>query len=219
MLLQFLLLNSVYANGNDWRLVAHDESGNISVFYRTHQSGNIEFRGVTLLNTSLSSLVVCLKDTEAMPSWVYNMESATVLKRLSEREAFTYVVNKTPFPFSKRDSIVHTIISQDEASLAVTIKGEGVPSYLPRKEGLVRLPAVNSYWKFTPLKNGVTKIVFQGFGEPGGNIPASISKSSIFHWATEKLLWKLPMESLKNLKTHIQQKKYQNVQLSFITES
>lgn len=211
-------LTSAQAQGDGWALKVEDPQNQISVYYRTHTSGNIEFRGITFIETSLSSLVACLQDVDSMPKWVYNLKSAKVLKKVSDVEAYTYTINSTPFPFSSRDSIVHTIIKQDPKSYQVTIRGKAVPDYLPEQKNLVRLTAVNSFWQFTPISTGKTKIVFQGFGEPGGNIPASVSRSSVFRWASEKLLWKLPMETLKNLHIHIRHEEYQRAALPFIKD-
>jgi hypothetical protein len=45
----------------DWELVKQDEGNDIVVYYRTLVSGNVEFRGITHLRTSLSSFIALLK--------------------------------------------------------------------------------------------------------------------------------------------------------------
>ena len=51
----------------EWELVQEDERNDIVVYYRTLESGNVEFRGITHLRTSLSSFIALLKDFETLP--------------------------------------------------------------------------------------------------------------------------------------------------------
>jgi len=213
-----LLIPQWLSASEEWTLKKQDEQENIQVYYRTLDSGNVEFRGELELTTSLHSCVALLRDVDDMPEWVYNVEQAKVLNIISEWEAYTYVVNSVPFPLDQRDSIVHTLIEQDPATLAITINGRGVPNYIKEKEGFVRIEAVQSFWQFVPVTKDRTKVIFQGFGEPGGNIPANIARTSIFAWLTKTELWKLPFFTLKNLKQHIQKEKYQNAHFSFLKE-
>jgi len=201
-----------------WKLEIDDKESNVSVFYRTLDSANIEFKGVTYIKTSLNSLVALLSDAEAMPSWVHNVERARMLTRINDVEVFAYVVNKTPFPFSYRDSIIHTKIYQNPETLAVTVDGKSAPHYIPESPDYVRLSVVKSFWKFIPLENGIVKVVFQGLGEPGGNISPDISRSTVFQWITSKLLWELPMLSMKNMKREVLKEKYQTQKFSYIIE-
>ena len=201
-----------------WKLEKEDKESDVSVYYRTFDSGNIEFKGVTHIKTSLNSLVALLSDAGAMSNWVHNVEHARMLARISDVEVFAYVINRTPFPFSYRDSIIHTKISQNSETLAVTLDGKSAPHYIPESPDYVRLSLVKSYWKFVPLGNGVVEVVFQGLGEPGGNISPDISHSTIFQWITSKLLWELPMLSMKNMKREIMKEKYQTQTFEFIKE-
>ncbi|MDH3326959.1 MAG: START domain-containing protein [Gammaproteobacteria bacterium] len=218
LILSLLIAYSASADSSPWELEIEDKDVDIAIYYRKHNSGNIEFRGIAKVRASLNSLVSLLSDVDSMPDWVYNIEQAKVLKKVSDVEAYTYVVNTTHFPFSKRDSIVHTIISQDSSTLSVTINGQSVPDYIPESPDYVRLTLVKSFWQFKPLENGMVEVIFQGMGEPGGSIVADISHSKVFHWISKKLLWELPMISLKNMKQEIRKSKYHNKKYDFIRE-
>ena len=202
----------------EWELIKEDEVHGITVYYRTLSTGNVEFKGVTYINCSLNSCVALFSDVDTMPEWAYRTEKVVRLKEISDREVYAYTIHTMPFPFEKRDSIVHSFLEQDPKTLAVTIRGKGEPTFIPRKEGFVRITAIESFWKFTPQKDGSVEVVFQGFGEPGGSIPSSIYRSAIFRWLCRFFLWELPFSTLENMKTVIKRKKYQTKTFNYIKE-
>lgn len=204
-------------NGS-WELVKDFKEEDIKIFYRKTESGNIEFRGVTEIKSSLSSFVALVRDTKSMPRWVYRMKRAKTLARISQYERYIYMINSAPLCFKDRDSIVHSTLEQDPNTLSITIRGEAAPDYIDRKDDYERVTSGISFWKFTPLKGGGVKVVFQGHGDPGGSIIASISKSPLFQWLTKTYLWRLPKHTLSSMKREITNEKYQAKKYSFIKE-
>jgi len=144
-----------------------------------------------------------------MPDWVYRTEKVVALREISHKEVYAYTIHTMPFPFKKRDSIVHSFIEQDPRTLAVTIRGKGEPEYIPTEREFVRITTVESFWKFTPQKDGSVEVIFRGYGEPGGSIPSSISRSSIFRWLCKFFLWQLPYSTLKEMRGVVKREKYQ----------
>ena len=209
---------SLAIESEGWKLKMANPEDNIQIYYRTTDQGNVEFRGETIVDSSLSGLVALMRDVESMKNWVHNVEKAKILEIINEFEAYSYVVNSFPFPFSSRDSVVRTYMKQDETTLAVTIEGKSEPTFIDEQDGLVRVDNIKSFWRFTPLEKGKSKVVFQGYGEPGGSIPANIAQSRLFRWLIETQLWCLPFFTLKNIKDEIKDPKYQLVQYSFIQE-
>ena len=192
LILFSLILNSrfCYAKAvENWDLVKSDKVNGINVYLRILPSGNIEFKGITTLNTSLSSIVALFDDTDSMHRWVYRTEKVIVLEELSHKEVYVYTIHTMPFPFTKRDSIVHSYIKQDPKSLSVTISGKAKPDYLPEKKGFIRIRVVESSWNFEPQNKGGVRITFQGYGDPGGSILSSIYRSPIFRWLCKYFLW------------------------------
>ena len=217
----FLLLNSqfCYSKGlENWELVKHDQTNGIDIFLRTLPDGNIEFKGITSINTSLNSLVSLFDDKGSMHKWLYRTKKVTVLKELNNKEDYVYSIHNLPFPFSDRDSIVHTTITQDPESLLVTIRGKAKPDYSPEKRGFVRVREVESFWSFEPQNNGKVRIIFQGYGDPGGRFLSSMYRSSIFKRLFKIFLWKFPYRSLKSMKIIIHENKYQTKTFSYIAE-
>jgi len=214
----WLLTSSFAFADKGWFINKQDNEDNIRIYYRTLATGNVEFRGEMILESNVHSCVAILRDVDAMPSWVYNVKHAEVLEKISEYEAYSYVINTVPFPLNQRDSIIHTLLDQNPQTLVVTINGKSVPDYIVKKDNYVRLVEVNSYWQFTPLNKKYTKIVFQGYGEPGGYISADIANSSVFSWLTKSELWKLPYYTLKQMKSEIRKDKYQKAYFDFLKD-
>ena len=154
----------------NWKLVKHDRKKGIEIYLRVLSDGNIEFKGITYIKTSLNSIVALFEDTDSLHKWLYKTKKVTILKRLNDKENYVYSIHNMPFLFSNRDSIVHTTVAQDPESYTVTIRGKATPDYLPEKKGFVRVRQVESFWRFEPQENGNVRIVFQGYGDPGGKI-------------------------------------------------
>ena len=69
-----------------------------------------------------------------------------------------------------------------------------LPDELPLKKGMVRVQAINSVWRFTPLADGQTEIYFQQHSDPGGSIPALL---------VNRLVKDIPFNTLKNFRQFI----------------
>jgi hypothetical protein len=118
-----------------------------------------------------------------------------------------------PWPLDYRDSIVRTTLSQDAKTLAVTIRGSAIPDYIPVARGFVRMPVVESFWRFTPLTQGVVAVEFQGYGDPGGNLSSAVPT-----WITRLTLYEAPYETLLGLQKAIDRPDYQSQTFEFVRE-
>jgi len=202
----------------DWELVKEDERNDIVVYYRTLESGNVEFRGITHISTSLSSFIALLKDFETLPEWAYRTDKVVTLKQNSNTEAYVYTIHPMPWPFMPRDSVLLSHIDQNPQTFVVTVKGRAVPDYIPLNDDYVRISSGESFWQLTPIGEDTLEVVFQGYGEPGGSLSESVFTSAIFRSLVKMYLWKLPYKTLKRMRHHIQNEKYQKKRFNFIQE-
>jgi hypothetical protein len=216
----------------DWELVKEDEGHDIVVYYRNLKSGNVEFRGITHLRTSLSSFIALLKDFETLPEWAYRTDKVVTLKQNSNTEsnteAYVYTIHPMPWPFMPRDSVLLSHIDQNPQTFAVIVKGRAVPDYIPLNDDYVRISSGESFWQLTPIEEGTLEVVFQGYGEPGGSFSGygepggsfseSVFTSTIFRSLVKLYLWKLPYKTLKRIQHHILNEKYQKKRFNFIKE-
>ena len=203
----------------DWELVKEDEGNDILVYYRTLESGNVEFKGTTHLLTSLSSFIALLKDFETLPEWAYRTDKVVTLKQTSNTEAYVYTIHPMPWPFMPRDSVLLSHIDQNPQTFAVTVKGRAVPDYIPLNDDYVRISSGESFWQLTPRGDGTLEVVFQVYGEPGGSFSESAFTSAIFRALVKLYLWKLPYQTLKEMRQQIQNEKYHKKRFDFIQEA
>jgi hypothetical protein len=185
----------------------------IRVYYRITDDGHTEFRGVTQVHASLSTLVALFYDVQSMPSWVHRTLEARELEQIGDREAYAYVAIRMPWPFRNRDVVLHSTLEQDPRTLAVTIRGADVGGHLPERSGHVRVRKIRSHWTFSPQADGSVEVAFQGYGDAGGSL-----NSPLMRWAIDLVLWESPLKTLQGLKRMIVVPKYRNSNLGFIRE-
>lgn len=196
-----------------WTLKVDDQNHQVQVFTRKASANRTEFRGITRLKTSLSSLVALLKDVERLPQWAYRTTLAMRIATVSPREAIVYSVAHLSWPFQDRDLIMRTRLTQDPVSLVVRVEGEAVPDFLPPDPNYVRVPFLRSSWTFTPVGDGLVEVEFRGYGDAGGNL-----SSGLLSWITQQVVSEAPHQSLIGLRRMIRQARYQRAVLDIIRE-
>lgn len=77
-----------------------------------------------------------------------------------------------PPPFSPRESVIRSQVSQDPRTLAVTVDVIAAPNAIPRNPGAVRLTHMQNQWVYTPVGNGEVEIQFFQDIDMGGFFPA-----------------------------------------------
>ncbi len=198
---------------SDWELKVDDAEAGIRIFSRLNERGYPEFRGVTRVKSRLSGFVALFKDLDNMPNWAYRIRKAERLKVLSEMESYAYTVNSLPPPLFDRDAIVHSMITQDAATLKMTFRGSGAPDFAPKNDRYVRMPVVESTWTFTPLGDGMVEVVFEGYGDPGGNL-----SSGLLAWFVRLSLNEAPYQTMLQMKKQVVRPEYQAAHYAFVRE-
>ncbi|MDX1961006.1 MAG: START domain-containing protein [Leptospiraceae bacterium] len=204
ILLSFLLSISVYA----WDLKKDSEG--IKVYTRSvENSGLKEFKAITIHQGTLSSIVAVLGDEGAFATWYPDCKESRRLKTNSDTDFIGYLILSAPFPVSNRDSITQIKISQDKNTKVVTMTINALPTYLPEKEGLIRVTKIKGLWQLTPNADGTTTIYYQVHAEPGGSLP---------EWLANTVVTDQPFKTLRNLKKKAQEEKYINAKLTYIQD-
>ncbi len=93
---------------------------------------------------------------------------------------------------------MHILIAQNPHTYAVIIRIESVSGYYPHQQNRVRMPVVKSTWTLTPVGEGLVEVMFQGFGEPGGNL-----SSPFFRRFYNPASWEAPLNTLAGLRARI----------------
>lgn len=203
----FLSLNHVSAD-QEWDKAK--EGHGITVFTRLPDGSQCkEFKAVTEIDASLTSLVAVLADVESLPEWYKNLGEVKLLEQLNDHKAIYYSEILTPFPFKNRDIVQMAEAYQDPKSGIVQIDITRVKEYIMEDNGRVHMPIARGSWVLKPLGRNKTSVEHQFLADPGGNIPTSIVNA---------LVVGTPYISLINLKKFVKKKKYQNIKYTWLKE-
>ena len=183
----------------------------IEVYVRPVSGSAIkEFKAVTEMQSSISSILALLDDTGSYTKWMYRCTEARHLYKKNDYERITYNVVSSPWPVEDRDIAVKSVISQNKKTAVVTIKLTGLPEYIPVKAKKVRMVKLNGYWLLEPLGNGRLRVTYSMHSEPGGSVPDSLVNSSLVD---------IPYNTLLNLKKMVNQAPYRDAKYEEVIEA
>ncbi len=161
------------------------------------------------VEASMSAIVALLQDISAIPEWVYKCPEAYRLKKVNTNEEVYYNLADFPWPLDDRDLIVRSTLVQDSITKVVRSESFNAPTYIPEKEGIVRIPKLHLWWEFTPRINGIVDVEYFLSSDPGGYIPA---------WIINLALDQGPIQTIKNFRKILKEPKYRDAKLDFISE-
>ena len=89
LLLLTLFSNLLIAQKNDW-VLKKDRDG-VKIYFRESETSKIkELRMVYTLDARLSTVVALLEDAPNFKNWVYALEKASMIERISPYEQYYY---------------------------------------------------------------------------------------------------------------------------------
>jgi len=190
LLTLMILLAGEDIGEKDWVLVKN--KSNIEIYTRKSDKTEIkEIKAITTIKASMAILKNMLMDVKTFPQWMPNVKSTKILKKVSDKEIYYYVVVKVPWPFTNRDNILHIKLLENPKLGITSIIIESDPDYIPPAEGLVRIPKTSGKWEFTPVNNDSTNILLEYLVDPGGKVPV---------WVTNFFIADVPYKTILNLK-------------------
>ena len=208
LILSTLFFPSSLKAENIWQLAKQEEG--IQVYVRDNPKSSLKvFRGIVILpSTKLSSLVAVLDDVNIMPQLLHNCKSAEILKKEDKLSTTLYIVSKMPWPVKNRDSVVHSVMTQDKNTKRVLIKMRSNPKAVPLKRGMVRVAAMSGYWELMPVmidgkESKKIKVTYELSVDPGGSLPK---------WLVNTLAVDFPFNTLKNLRQLAKKPVYRNAE-------
>lgn len=188
----------------DWQFIKEELGVKVYTAAVTGSKYKI-FKGVTILDTSMASVLGVLSDTPACSEWLHLCRHSETLEFTSFNRRIIYQVNNLPFPVRDRDLVVlaTTSYQADTGSFVLTL--ESKPDLYPLKKPIrIRL----SYGSYTliPIAKEQIKVVWEHFADPAGSIPSLLVNA---------LVVDIPLHSLVNLKKLVTEQKYQSLQIDF----
>jgi len=189
--LLFTTLSILAQDSNDGWKLSKSKDG-IKVYTRIPEGSKFkEYLAETTVQASPEQLVKVLKDVDHYTDWMAHIKSARLIKEDGKDEFYVYSEISVPWPFNNRDEVTKTVVSKDESSGTYNIFIVMIPDMLPENKGVVRMPEGKGKWVIEPVKDGMTQIVNQFIGDPGGSIPS---------WVVNMFIVDGPYKTLEGLK-------------------
>lgn len=185
-----------------------NEKDGVKVYYKKTDDVH-EIKLVTSLKSSLSALVQLFSEVDDYTKWGYKLSEAKLLKRVSEKEFYYYSKLDFPWPLSDRDLILRTKLEQDSTTKHVTSISTARHDYLPENKDVVRIKTTTTKWTLVPGTGGWVYVEYYINSNPAGNIP---------DWLVNMAIDVGPRMTIKNMRSILQQPKYQTAKLAYIKE-
>lgn len=203
-----------------WQLRHTDPDTGTQVWLRDRGDQVPAFRASTRLPARLNSLAALLLDSERLPDWVYRTRSVLRLQQDGLQQGVSLVVTAMPWPLDDRESVVAWHLQQVASTRVVTLSGRGVEPagqpWLPEPApDRVRMPSFASQWTFAPVAGtpGLVEVVFEGHGDPGGNLASPLLRGFV-----AAAIWEAPLQTINALRRMLQRPEYRDAMLPFIDE-
>jgi hypothetical protein len=183
----------LYAAEYPWQLSLKEDG--ITVYTRKVEGSPIlQFKADMILDVPLDKVVSFFENEKIIPQWFHQCTRAELLEASGPDQKVLYFVVHLPWPVTERDSVFRRVRSVDKTTGIVIYHATALPDRLPLAKGKVRVQALNSIWRFTPLEGGRTEIYFDQHSDPGGFIPPFI---------VNKLVVDMPLHSFRNMRKMI----------------
>lgn len=179
LLMITLFLGQTANSQEDW--TKEKEKDGIVIYNRRAQESKLkEFKGSMKVRTTVEKAVAMFTDISKHEKFMYKCKPGSVKMIKSENAGsfYTYMEIVTPWPASARDVVTHYKVLKPDAKGSVTIELKGVPEMVPEMKGIVRVPMMKGYWKFTPLADGMVEVTHQALSSPGGSVPEGMANSA-----------------------------------------
>jgi hypothetical protein len=161
-----------YSGSNQWQLDS-DRNG-VKVYSRKTPGSTLkQFKAVTRVTTTLNRVVAAMNDNSSQncKDWMPICAGLKSIEPWNPQGLYsiTYFRLDLPFPFSPRDLVYKTQISQDPVSKAVTVYLLALPGMVPENKCCVRVTQIHNRWIWSPLKDG--EVELQLFSDMDARVP------------------------------------------------
>jgi hypothetical protein len=166
----------VFAAGAAWR--SDGMSQGVQVEHRDVAGSHFdELRLSTVSSLSVESLCNAIYP-KTLPSKPERRFRKLELLKQTDNERWTYEQISVPV-VSDRDYVMHAKLDQAASTghCAVTFETEQDASR-PPAAGFVRIPVIRGHWDVFPIADGKVSVQYEIFSEPGGGVPAFLSRGS-----------------------------------------
>ena len=202
LLLLLPALASAGAEENEWRLKRSKRG--IDVYTRPIEGSKYhEFKGVTMVQASMASVLAILDDAPACPRWLHLCKSSRVLTQISETERIFYQVTDLPFPARTRDLVMHAKVTfAEEGSILISMQTR--PDHIAKTK-YIRIKEAPGSYLLEPTPEGI-RLTWIQRANPAGRLPA---------WLVNRLVKDIPYKSLRAFRRLTQEPPYRDATFKY----
>ncbi|MFT7186406.1 MAG: hypothetical protein ACI84K_001804 [Pseudohongiellaceae bacterium] len=184
---------------SSWALMINKDG--VQVYTRSWPGSNfVAIKGVQTINSSLSNILANFIDIAAFPEWVKDAKEGFVITPFDQtRTRKVYLRMHLPWPLADRDIVSGQRVTQDLTTKIIQIKEWYEGDVLPKNEGVIRIPRLNTEFLLIPKEKNITKLIWQGHNDPGGFIPPFL-----VNWLIEEVFF----TSMLTMKKRFESPKY-----------
>ncbi|MEE3321613.1 MAG: hypothetical protein VX258_13055 [Pseudomonadota bacterium] len=174
--------------------------GEVSTYARKVDGSPVKaFKGEVELKASMTSVLAVITAVDTFPEWIFQNQSAERLTS-DHKERILMAFNGI-WPVSDRDVVLANTLSQDDASKTITLHSVNAEGFADKRDGFVRIPALDNQFTLTPLDDGWVRVKFETFVDPGGSVPV---------WLANLVATRAPYETLEGIKVQLQKPRFAN---------
>jgi len=170
------LSRNAWADSTTWR--SDGASDGVRVDRRDVPGSSFDELRLSIVSSlGLQSLCDAIYPTK-LPARLDRRFKKQELLRETRTERWTYEQISVPV-VSDRDYVMHVKLEQGAASghCAVSFQTEQDPAR-PPVPGFVRIPVIRGHWDAFPIADGNVSVQYRIFSEPGGGVPAFLTRGS-----------------------------------------
>ena len=149
-----------------------------------------EIRAETIIDSSITKVFRFMSDTNSCKKWVYRCRFSEELRVKDGDTKLIYQLTKFPFPFKSREVFLTTKTSLNPDK-SIKIRMESIQDARQEKSSFIEIHKASIEYLLVPTPEGRTRITWQQYVDPGGNLPP---------WAVDKENITFVRKSLGNLK-------------------
>jgi hypothetical protein len=158
---------------------------------------------------TLSQYAALVMDIESYHEWQYKATGARLVGQVSKTEIYYYLAIDTPWPTDDRDMIWHLTMNQDPATKVIVVDLVEIPDYIPRIEGVVRIPKAKSTLTISPIDKTHVHVHYIIDVDPGGTAPA---------WIVNMFAAQTPWNTYNNLRERIKSQGENRISVPYIED-
>ena len=170
-------LNKAY--GEEWQL--EKSQHNVQIFSRAPSpespSSIKHIRARTEINAPPQAFIALLNDTASAAEWIHNCVKVEIIAGHQSSTKIVHSLFSPPWPLRKRDMVTQSTTQSGDG--IVTIEIIDVGHAYPHNANTVRMRDIQGQWRLTAIDPQRTEVVYEGKGDPAGNIPGWLANQVI----------------------------------------